>query len=227
MVEKIRLSLWDVFTFFMVGFLAILAATALLSLRITGFHDSLFSALKAAPAALSLSALAVACTLLGMLIEPFANFVNRYFLSKIFAWNRVSSDLKSDDAVIRDFVAQNCLGALSGKIQNPYHLCKDYVEYKQSGPTVMIFLSRFGFYRSCAFIALTIGVAASVTATTCLEAAIALISGLMVAGVLKRRGDEFYSYMAPAVFRAFALDKLHWLAASGGGDSSTAAGARE
>jgi hypothetical protein len=226
MIEKVRLSLWDIFTFFLTGMLAAVVSAALLLVRNAQIGKEVGAALATMPSAALLVAAAVLCTLAGMLIEPFANFTNRYALNRLFGWISVSEDMRPDDVLVRDHVVTQHLGALSGKLGNPYQLCKDYVEYKQLGPTVMIFLSRYGFYRSCAFILLVAGAVAAATATSCLEAIIILAIDFVLVAVLKRRGDEFYSYMAPAVYRAFLIERMVGAASptsSGSGDSDDSA----
>lgn len=74
----------------------------------------------------------------------------------------------------------------------------------------MVYLSRYGFYRNCVFLSLLYGIAAVVEVRFWWEGALVGALCLLTAVVFKRRAEDFYSYMAPAVYRAFLIDKLKW-----------------
>jgi len=103
------------------------------------------------------------------------------------------------------------LGSLNGKIENPYAICKEYVETKHLSTTFMVFLSRYGFYRNCAFLALFYGISAAVLSSGLLEGSGNLILGFFLSFVFKCRAEDFYSYLAPSIYRAFLIDKVSWI----------------
>ncbi len=212
MIEKIRVSLWDIFTFFLTGLLAASAFIAFLVYAGQVTAKEIIAELSNFPASLTLVAAPVLFMLAGMLIEPMANYFDRCVLKYILKIVRPRKDvLCSDDELLLEEIRARYLGSLCGKIQNPYQLCKDYVEYKQLSTTFMVFLARFGFYRNCAFIAVMVGVAALILSTSLLGGVISLLSGLVAAVVFRMRADDFYSYQAPAIYRAFLIDKLSWV----------------
>lgn len=212
MIEKVRVSLWDIFTFFMTGFLASSAAAAFVVYVGPLTTLELFSGLSNVPASITLVAAPLAFTLTGMLIEPLANYFDRYILKYALGWAttpRVRTS-EAEENFLKQEILARYLGELGGKIENPYQLCKDYVEYKQLSTTFMVFLARYGFYRNCAFISVAAGIAAAVVSATGWAAVLSLIGSLLVAIVFRRRAEEFYSYQAPAIYRAFLIDKITW-----------------
>ena len=172
----------------------------------------LASNLLQAPTSITLFIAPLVLTLLGMLIEPLANYADRYILKHLLGWaTKTKSEARDkEEELLKNEIRHRHLGDLNGKIDNPFQLCKDYVEYKQLSTTFMAFLARYGFYRNCAFISLTAGIAA-VTLSTTWSGAIASASiSLLAVVIFRKRAEEFYSYQAPAIYRAFLIDKITW-----------------
>ena len=217
MVEKIRVSLWDIFSFFLTGLLATLVLVAFfvayggLTLKV------LFDALSTFPAAITLIAVPLAFTLFGMVIEPFANYFDRYVLKYALGWvSKPKAKHSHEETLLKEEIRSKYMGSLNGKIDNPYAICKEYVETKQLSTTFMVYLSRYGFYRNCAFISVASGITTLFLASTWCGGVTALLFGVAASAVFKRRAEDFYSYMAPAVYRAFLIDKVSWVPGSGG-----------
>lgn len=215
MVEKIRLSLWDIFSFFLTGFLA--TTVALVFFISFGVYplEQFLGDLKHYPVAITLVAAPLAFTLMGMLIEPIANYVDREAVDKIYRFFGPSLGFKirrcsAETELLAEEIRMKYLGSLNGRIDNPYHLCKEYVETKQLSTTFMVFLSRYGFYRNCAFIALASTIPLVLLLQRSWATLLGVIALLFAALIFKARSKEFYSYMAPAVYRAFLIDKLDW-----------------
>lgn len=216
MVEKIRVSLWDIFTFFLTGLLA----TVLLGLFLTSYGMTDFSAISRAaseiPVAITVVAAPLVLTLLGMLIEPFANYLDKYVLRYLLGWASIPKQKHSaEEELLRKEICSKYLGSLNGQIKHPYAICKEYVETKQLSTTFMVFLSRYGFYRNCAFLAFVYGVGAAAFSSGWLEGVCALALGFFASAVFKRRAEDFYSYMAPSIYRAFLIDKVAWVPKDG------------
>ncbi|TWI13521.1 hypothetical protein [Aerolutibacter ruishenii] len=212
MIEKVRVSLWDIFTFFMTGLLASAATTAFVVYVGPWTAGDLLSGLSKVPASITLVVAPLVFTLLGMLIEPLANYVDRYILKYVLGWATTpkARTREAEENLLKEEIRARYLGDLGGKIDNPYQLCKDYVEHKQLSTTFMVFLARYGFYRNCAFISVAAGVAAALISTTACGAISSLIISLVATVIFRRRAEEFYSYQAPAIYRAFLLDKVAW-----------------
>lgn len=219
MIEKVRVSLWDIFTFFMTGLLASLAAAALVVYGGPLTTVELFSVLSKVPASITLVAAPLAFTLFGMLIEPIANYVDRYIFKHALGWATTPKvgARKAEEDLLKQEIRARYLGELGAKVENPYQLCKDYVEYKQLSTSFMVFLARYGFYRNCAFISIAVGVTAAGLSATACGMIMSLVSSILAVIVFRRRAEEFYSYQAPAIYRAFLIDKVEWKVQGQGG----------
>lgn len=115
----------------------------------------------------------------------------------------------AEERLLQEEIRSKYLGSLSNRIENPYALCKEYFETKQLSTTFMFFLSRYGFYKNCAFIFICAEIA-SLFLASCIPAVLSFLGCVVAAAVLKRRAEDFYSYQASAVYRAFLIDKLQW-----------------
>jgi hypothetical protein len=216
MVEKIRVSLWDILSFFLTGFLAATLVAVLLVIYGPATPKDLLDGLAALPAAITIVAAPLALTLVGMVIEPFANYFDRYVSKFIFGWVSKPKDKHSDEeTLLAEEIRSRYLGSLNGKISNPYAICKEYVETKQLSTTFMVFLSRYGFYRNCAFLAVDSGFSVLALEKSWAIGGASLVACLLAAAIFKLRAEDFYSYMAPAVYRAFLIDKLQWVPRDG------------
>jgi hypothetical protein len=209
MIEKVRLSLWDVFSFFLSGFLAIGVFFALsFAYRAESTH-ALVEDLARAPSALVIAAAPIVFTLLGLLVEPFANYFDRFVLGWLMWWtSRPKKKYKEEEDILKDCILQNHLGPLTGSLTNPYGFCKDYVEANQLGANFMVFLSRYGFYRNCAFLSFASGIACFLLSSDREAGTLELAIGYAISALFKRRAEDFYSLLAPTVYRAFLIDKL-------------------
>jgi hypothetical protein len=217
MVEKIRVSLWDIFSFFLTGLLLALVITFFLTAHDVLSANALLDGLSKFPPAITIIIAPLTFTLFGMLIEPFANYFDKYVLKRTHRWTSKPKEkhTREEDILINE-IRTNYMGSLNGKIENPYAICKEYVETKQLSTTFMVYLSRYGFYRNCAFISVASGICAQFLPITWWGRILILIFSLIAAGVFKRRAEDFYSYMAPTVYRAFLIDKVSWVPRDGG-----------
>ena len=146
-----------------------------------------------------------------MVIEPIANYFDKYILKYILWWVVKQKDPNSaEEKILEDEIKHKYLGSLNGKIDRPFPLCKEYVETRQLSTTFMIFLSRYGFYRNLAFITLTTGLILAIHLCDLKNSSLTLIVAYFLAAVFKKRSADFYSYMAPTIYRAFLIDKLDW-----------------
>jgi len=146
-------------------------------------------------------------TAIGMLYEPIANYFDKLinlFWFKIFPEKKKHKD---EENALKELIRSRYLGGLGQDISNPYHLCKEYVETKQLSTTFMVFLSRYGFYRNASFLALA-STALSLYHLGFNLAGIGFaVLFLGLAAVMKRRAEDFYSYLAPCVYRCYLIDK--------------------
>lgn len=210
MIEKIRVSLWDIFSFLMSGLLAVsLAATLIVAFGATTPRD-VFATLKTIPAALLLAIGPLICTLFGMLLEPVANYADRFFLDRLlgWSWKPKQKDVLEERALEQE-IRDKYLGGLGSDIRNPYRICKDYIETKALNTPFMVYLSRYGFYRNCTLLATLCGLTCLFLGTG-VRALTSFLGCVVIAVITKRRQQDFYSYMAPTVYRAFLIDQYEW-----------------
>jgi hypothetical protein len=209
MIEKVRVSLWDVLSFFLTGFLAVIVALTLSAAYEIRSAQVLVESLAKTPSALLLVAAPITFALLGLLIEPFANYFDKYVLKYIMWWTAVPKEkYKDEEKILKEYILKNHMGPFAGSLSNPYGFCKDYIEAKQLGATFMVFLSRYGFYRNCSFLSFASGVACGFLSSDLETGVIALAIGYTFSAIFKRRAEDFYSLQSPTVYRAFLIDKL-------------------
>lgn len=211
MIEKIRISLWDIFTFFMTGVFFVISSVFFLRVtkRLSDFNELLYDLIKL-PTTFIIIVIPIVLILLELFIEPLANFFDRYLSKYIFFWLRTdNSKRKINEDIMKEYIIENCLGDLNKRIENPFFLCKEYVETKQLSTTFMVFLARYGFYRNCSFIVISTGFLYFLDIHN-YAAFLWLIIGYLAGALLKKRADEFYSYQANTIYSAFLIDNLNW-----------------
>ena len=207
MIEKIRISLWDIFSFFLTGLVIVSWFLALASwlgdLQIKGVAKYL----STIPASVSLFLAPLALTALGMIFEPISNYFDRLINSFWFKVFPKKEKHREEEEVLKSIIVDNYLGPLKGRITNPYHICKEYVETKELSTTFMVFLSRYGFYRNIAFLMLLTVMAVFITQGFTLASSLFAALFFVLYIVMKLRAEEFYTYLAPTVYRCYLVDK--------------------
>ncbi len=217
MVEKIKVSLWDVYSFFLTGFSLFVWAIAgsilegLLSFKDILEFVSTFSNM------IFLFFCVFMMILFGMLFEPIANYfdrfidviVKKYFnLTEEMGFNNkgaISEDSEEDR--LKKIILSSYMGELKGKISEPYQICKEYIEIKGINTNFMVFLSRYGFYRNMAFlIFLTIVLLFVLGGINSCNFFICFVLFVLYI-LMRKRSKEFYSYMAPTVYRCYLVEK--------------------
>ncbi|WP_109406381.1 hypothetical protein [Proteus faecis] len=85
MIEKIRISLWDIFTFFMTGVFFVIIILGFITINNQlPQKEVIFDFLIKLPATYILVVMPIILILLGLLIEPIANFFERYIGKYLF-----------------------------------------------------------------------------------------------------------------------------------------------
>jgi len=215
-VDKISLSLWDVFNFLMSGALAFAALIFYLTLSGSITIKDITNILAESSAASVAIASPLGFILVGMMIEPFSNYFDKAisfaikkspsFLSKFKPTE--FDDISKENEVLIEEVKKALPKSLSAKLDNPFHICKDYIEKKQSSNSYEIFLARFGFYRNCSFIFALLALGIASTRTDLVEQILIFIPLAAAAAIFKARSRQFFIYQAPAVFRAFLAENI-------------------
>lgn len=208
MIEKIRISLWDIFTFYLSGFLVALLVTGhSLVFKLIAFAD-VKNFIIGLSVTTSLFVIPFGLTLVGLLLEPVSNYFDKYILHPLWVKAIPEKDKhKPEEELLKKEIRENYLGKINGKINNPYHICKEYVETKQLSTTFMVFLSRYGFYRNISFLFFVSGVTDLFISSSWKVGFAIMIIWLILAWTAKKRAQDFYSYLSPNVYRCFLIDK--------------------
>lgn len=210
MVEKVRLTLWDIFSFFLTGFLLAIIISFIIVIYTEVTFNNYIVFLNNLSSSILLVLGPLLLILMGVVIEPLANYCDKYIFKYLFSWVNKQRDVHcNEEKVLEKIIKKYYLGKLGKKIDNPFHMCKEYVETKQLSTTYMTFLSRYGFYRNCSFLMFFFGIIVSLIECNNMSFFIFLFTYLLTS-LFKKRSQDFYSYMAPSVYRAFLIDKVEW-----------------
>lgn len=205
MIERIRISLWDVFAFFTSGCFAAICFAAFLFMQgsITDERIELASKL---PTALVLVVTPIIMMISGMLIEPLANSCERFILGPVIGlifspFNKNKDDVETESGRLEKLIEEQLQVNLGD--ESPYHYCKDYLIMNGLADQFNVFLSRFGFYRNASFICLILGCASFSLFSCSLESCITPIISWPLALIYRKRSNDFFSYLAPTEYRSF------------------------
>jgi len=207
MIEKVKISLWDIFTFFLSGLILALWFISYLILSNQTTLNLFFQELSKVPASISLFLIPLSLTAIGMMFEPIANYFDKVINLFWFKFFPKKQKHKEEEIALKELIRKKYLGNVASDIENPYHLCKEYVLTKQLSSTFMVFLSRYGFYRNVSFLSLiSAGVSIYHLGVT-IKGGIVITIFIIIAAIMKQRAEDFYSYLAPCVYRCYLVDK--------------------
>ena len=85
MIEKIRVSLWDIFSFFLTGMLVVAVFIALGTTFDWMRTDALIAKLLVLPVSLLVIGGSLFFTMLGMLLEPLANYSDTFMVGPVYS----------------------------------------------------------------------------------------------------------------------------------------------
>ena len=225
MIQNFKFTLWDLYVFFLTGFVVCFSVVFYLCLDDLPLILNLLKEAKKIPATHILFLLPFLFTTIGLLIEPLANFSFKVYDSffeairkKIRAWAKdkeskhpkiweildsdiVKSKLESDEILEKE-IKENHMKFLETKIEKPYHFCKTYVLNNSLSQEFMTFLARFGFYRNISFFFVCL----AISSFFIYQSRLGVGTGLLLALAYKVRSDQFYSYQSPTVFNSYLVD---------------------
>ncbi len=204
MIEKIQISLWDLFTFFLSGFLLFAFVVGHLVIFSNLSMQGIWNALLQVPASVSLFVFPMGFLLFGILLEPLANYFDRlvnYFWLKVFPEDELQREQESLVSIIKE----KHLPSFGIVTDNPYHFCKDFVEAQKVSSTYMVFMSRFGFYRNVAFLSFVSAIVDLFFISNILAAISISFLWLFLWAIYRKRSADFYGYLAPSIYRNFII----------------------
>lgn len=226
MIENFKFTLWDIYVFFLTGFVVSFTAIIFCLISDPSILPTHFNEIEK----ISSGQLFLFCPLLfvsiGLLLEPISNisfkiidkcfdgvrslskcieFKKCYFVSQFFKIlnHEIGFDPMNYSKKMENEIKQNHLGALSGKIENPYQFCKVYIQDKDLSKEFMVFLARFGFYRNISFTFLALAAVSFFH----FQNSMGVVFAIAMSCLYKFRSNQFYSYLAPTVFTTYFIHK--------------------
>tara|TARA_R100000656_G_scaffold58224_1_gene45463 strand:- start:3969 stop:4610 length:642 start_codon:yes stop_codon:yes gene_type:complete len=198
MIEKGKLSFWDVGTYLMIGFLSSVCAVAYLFWG-RSFDFSVYIELLKSISGVLIVILPIWFLLLGMFVEPIANIACKWLEKAPLLKPRKSHHQESVVRLISKLLPDEDI-----RKDNPYRFCKSVVELKCPNSNHEVFLARFGFYRSLGFIFfLSTFMSFIVLGFGCGSTFVAFVCAILGVVFLKR-SQIFLNHMSDAVYFNYA-----------------------
>lgn len=213
MFDKIRLTLWDIYTFFITG-IVIWSAVIFYSYL---FHIHLLRdfASNNLQSLLGFNLLTILTMILfvisGLVFEPFSNYLHRSLLDVSFKKIYMRNNRSKKESIEREVFEKKIISYYQTEIGikvEPYQIVKEYVDMKQINNSWMTFLSRFGFYRNLSSLTFLFGLILTLEVGVLWQKALWFGICLFMSYIFYSRAKEFYSYMAPSIYRSFLNERL-------------------
>ncbi len=197
MIEKFRLGGWDYFVYLMTG-------TTLL--MIITMHCLLTGVLRIeqalnVPAATLIALLLLALLLTGMLIEPLANLPYKLIKNKPGKW-RDELGFRKWDEQIEDLKKETrkCVPEVNN--DTVFQFAKNWALNHGNATEFFAFLSKYGFYRSSAFV-FTLNAIATLFIYWFWWGAAGFVLNILLAILFSNRASVFYRHMSVSIYSQF------------------------
>lgn len=208
MIEKFKFSLWDVLTFFITGVIIVILG------KYYGILSQIENIFGTSEITNGVFYVILTYTV-GVIYEPISNTLFKH-LDKVYCklpWNKYLRKFKAEnDTVYKPIVEEiikNKFKLSDDKIDS-YQVAKLSVMQNGKPNTFMIFLSRFGFYRSLstiAFFNIIPYIILKYDSGNIWLSIIIIISTYILHLFLYNRAKEFYYYAGSEVYRNFIINK--------------------
>jgi hypothetical protein len=208
MIEKIKLSLWDILTFFITGVLI------LILIKYYGFFNKYESVFGASDIFNGIYYLIITYTI-GVIYEPLSNLIFKFVFSKLYSkllWcGYFKKQLYERDEVYLPLVKKIIKDKfnLDGEKIDYYQIAKLSVLQNGKPNTFMTFLSRYGFYRnltSLAFFNFFLFVIFKFDSLNIFCSIFILLFIALFHLLLYYRAKDFYYYAGNEVYRNFIIN---------------------
>ncbi|MBN2012422.1 hypothetical protein JW960_24045 [candidate division KSB1 bacterium] len=209
MIEKINISLWEFFVYFLTGLLVSILVTLHYFLY-NGFLNIQDTIILKIPAVLLLLIFPTLVILIGLILEPIVNYYGRIIsiIEKKLESFSPNKDLKNwgaqIDQTFREFVKKDVPAELSDNIQI-YNWCKDFIKQKNINTNFMVFLSMFGFYRNVEFIMLLNAISIFFLYSNCIAKYVFILISILLIFIFRRRSLIFYNHMSLTVYQNYII----------------------
>jgi len=212
MIEKLKITLWDVLSLWILGVAIIIDFKILTDLK---FIPS-FASVPQMLCWENIPFLVILTYIIGALFEPVSNWIfdgsfgvdnlyKKFFFSKM---EDESNYFKNNfQPKLKDMIKKIYDVDLSGSYI--YHFAKDYILENELGTTFMSFLSKYGFYRSITVLLLFNIVVLLVNVQYSFQHPVIYFSVLLILFFLSlfsyKRAKEFFLFMGRTVFNNFVI----------------------
>jgi len=202
MIEKIKLGIWDYFVYLMTGTALLLIVAIHCLLRGVLTVDQVLEF----PAAILVALLLIALLLLGMLVEPIANFLCKLIEKKPRKWRDELGFKKWDGQIsgMKSEAQKYVPEAIPG---TPFPFAKNWVLNNGDSSEFHAFLSKYGFYRSIAFVFALNAIVSVVVYWMC-WGLVGLLVNTVLAILFYYRASVFYRHMSVSVYNQFIQGKM-------------------
>ena len=207
MFEKIRVSIWEWFVYFLSGFLGLISIVVSFNLNgdinIYTYIDKVRG--------VDIFILILLLILIGKLIEPFANLFDKaisYLAKKCVFISAILGD-SSNNKWMKEITDQY-VPLIKKKVPEEFssdefvfRWAKDFLIQQDLNSDGLIFLTRYGFYRSVAFILFSTGVVYMVNNENFIVGLILIVASF----VYRFRSGNFYVHLNQSVYNNFLVAK--------------------
>lgn len=205
MIEKIRISLWDFFSFFVTGLLIILVLGAFGLLPTFHFNpkELLF---------MSSLIFLVVCYIVGLIFEPISNLTFS-LIKKLYnrlSWSTKINNLQIESDLLKEKVESKISSELNLPMENVdyFQFAKSLASKNESSNLFMVFLSRFGLYRNLTVMLLFILpalLAQNEINENWIFIIVTLIVVLSLLVLMFNRAQQFFLYSGLEVYRNYLI----------------------
>jgi ABC-type multidrug transport system fused ATPase/permease subunit len=201
MVDKGKLSLWDLWTYLVSGFFSSILVAIYVIYYLQFDLSAALSIIKNISSIL-LILLPLVFLCIGMLLEPIANIFEKTIKKLSFFPRKNNQRLESVKDIIKKLVPDTIDDRML------YRYCKSVVELKSSTSNADLFLARFGLYRNLSFLSFLCIIANLVFFNITWASSLLSVSLLAFVVLTMRRATEFLRHMESAIYYHFIA--LHY-----------------
>jgi hypothetical protein len=211
MIEKIRISLWDLFAYFLSGVLVLFSGVAhFVALAKIRWGDLV--SIEKVPTPVLFFVAFVGPPLVGMLAEPVANIIDdgvewlhRRIMRLLGRQREIDERLEKLHKDLGDVIRREHMPATLAHIIDPYQWCKDYlVQYDKPTP-YMAFLGKFGFYRNAAVITVANAVILPLVYGLTIRTSLTALGLLILSLFLYVRSLRFSEHLVRAIYQHYLI----------------------
>lgn len=207
MIEKLKFSLWDIFIFFITGVIIVIIS------KYYGIYNKIENIFGNSEIVNGVFNIIITYTV-GIIYEPISNTLFKYMdkLYLIFPWNKYLKKYKDEQDLVykpkAEEIIKNKFKLVDDRMES-YQVVKLSVLQNGKPNSFMIFLSRYGFYRSLStivFFNIFLYVIYEFDYEKIWLSIVIIIALYVLHLFLYNRAKEFYYYAGNEVYRNFIIN---------------------